>query len=107
MATDILSTIIEVEQQIHERLAAEQRSAGEMLERLRTELQHEEEREADALAASTERSVATARSKAERQAAAMVRHATARAEHLAGLDDGVLERYLQKYLAGIVARGSP
>lgn len=107
MATDILSIIIEVEQQITERLAAERRSAGDMLERLRTELQHEEERDAEALAASRERTVATARSEAEGQAAAIVRRATARAEHLVGLDEEVLERYLLKCLAGIVAGDSP
>ena len=103
MATDLLGTIIEVERQIHEQLAAERRSAGEKLERLREELRHEEEQDAELLAASRERAVAAARRVAQEQAAMLVRHATARAEQLERLGDEVLESYLRKFLAGIVA----
>ena len=103
METDTLSAISEVEQQIHDRLAAERRSAGEMLDRLREELRRQAEQDDEALAASMEHVVATARFEAEARAAAVVRSAADRAEYLERLEEGVLEPYLMKCLTAVLA----
>ncbi len=102
MGNDILSAIVEVEREIEERLGAEERMAGEMLDRLRSEQADGAQRDEERLAAEVRQAVAAAADEARERAAAIVREAVARAERLAGLDDEALERCIMKHLARIV-----
>ncbi len=102
MENDILSAIVEVEREIQERLAAEERTAEEMLDRLRRELADGAQRDEERLAAEVRQAVAAAADETRERAAAIVRDAASRAERLAGLDDEPLERCVMKHLARIL-----
>ncbi len=106
MDNDILTNIVEVEEEIRERLIAEQRSAGTMLCSLRLELEGETGREEERLAAARRDAEAAARAEAQEQAAVIVQHATGRAERLARVDDGILERCIVKHLLRIMPEES-
>lgn|GEM_PF-2687881 len=102
MGNDILISIIAVEREIEQRLAAEERRAAEMLDTLRRELEETATREGERLAASVGLTVAAARTKAQVRADAVVRRATIRAQQLEGLDDETLERCIWKHLPKII-----
>jgi ABC-type lipoprotein export system ATPase subunit len=101
MENDILTTIIAVECEIQERLAAEEQRAAEMLDNLRRELEEEATQEEERLAASVQQAVAAARAEAQGRADALVRRSTIRAERTGGLDDETLERCIMKHLSRI------
>ena len=107
MDKDVLGTILEVEQEIQERIVAEQREAWTMLEGLRQELDAEVEREVERLASVRRSAESAARAKAEEQAALIARRAAVEAERLAGLDDGELERCILRHLVRIMPGEQP
>ena len=107
MEKEILSKIFAVEQEIQERLLAEERHAGTMLFSLRQELEEEYRREEERLAAARREAEASARTEAQERAAAIVKRATARAERLAGLDDRRLERCIMGQLERILPGKRP
>ena len=102
MEKDILSAIVEVEEEIQEQLVAEERSAGARLCNLEQEVADESKREEGRLAEAVEQAVAAARAEAQERAAAIVHRAATLSEQLAGLDDGALERCIIKHLVRIV-----
>ena len=102
MGKDILGAIIDVEREIQERLAAEKQRAGTMLAGLRQELAGEAGREEERLAAARRNAESVARAEAQEWAAAIARSAATRAERLAGLDEGTLERCIMRHLVRIM-----
>lgn len=106
MGNEILSTIFAVEQEIQERLAAEEQRAAQMLDDLRRELELEAAREGERLAASMSQAVAAAKTETQGRAAALLRRAKERAEQLDGLADETLERCIVKYLGWITGERS-
>jgi cell division septum initiation protein DivIVA len=106
MEEDVLKTIIAVEREVLERLAEEERRAGELLDNIRSELAEEDRREEERLAAEGRNAVAAARAEAQGRADATLRAAAVQAEQLAGLDDETLERYIIKHLLRILPEQS-
>ncbi len=106
MEKDILSAIVEVENDIQERLVAEQQRAGAELGSLGQELADEVRRGEVRLAAAMEQAVAAAGIEARKRAAAIVDDAEARAKRLAALTDGALEEHIMRYLQRILPGGS-
>lgn len=102
MENDILHTIISVEREIQERLAAEEEQASQMLDRLQNELDEAARREEERLAASLLQSVARARLSAREQGEALLQAAAAKAQRLDRLDDQTLERFIGKRLGSLV-----
>lgn len=106
MEEDVLKTIIAVEREVLERLAEEERRAGELLDNIRSELAEKARGEEERLAAEGRNAVAAARAEAQGRADAILRAAAVQAEQLAGLDDGTLERYVMKHLIRIAPEQS-
>jgi hypothetical protein len=102
MEKDILSAIVEVEEEIQERLIAEERDAGTMLCSIGQELEKELKQEEGRLAETVQQAVAAARADAQERAAAIVHRAATLAEQLAGLDDGALEPSIMRHLVRIM-----
>ncbi len=102
MEKDILSAIVDVEEEIQERLVAEQRRAGAELCELAQELAKKASQQEELLAAAMEQAVAAARIEAQKRATAIVHHAEMRAEQLAGLSDGALEQFVMRHLDRIL-----
>ncbi len=105
MEKDILSAIVEVENDIQERLVAEQQHAGAELCRLGQELADETRREEERMAAALEQAVAAAGIEARKRAAAIVHDAETEAMRLATLTDGALEEHIMGYLHRILPGG--
>lgn len=102
MEKDILSAIVEVEEDIQEQLVAEERSAGAKLCSLKQELADESKREEGKLAEAMQQAVTAARAEAQERAAAIVHRAATLAEQVTGLDDSALGRCIIKHLFRIV-----
>jgi len=107
MGNDILTSIIAVEQEIQQRLAAEEEAVAQDLDQLRRELDEEAKREGERLAASVQESVAAARTKAQEDADAMVQSASLRAQRLDGIDDETLKCCIMKHLSLITREQTP
>lgn len=103
MEKDTLSTIIRIEREIRERLAQEERKAGEslaeVLQNCNDEVAREEARLQEELAAAV---TAARLSDARQRADAVVAEAQAQAERLAGLDDDYLKELIRGKLYRIV-----
>lgn len=102
MEKDILSAIVEVEEEIQEQLVAEERTVAAKLCNLEQELAEESRREEGRLAEAVQQAVTAARAEAQERAAAIVQRTAALSEQVAGLDDGALERCILKHLVRIV-----
>ncbi len=102
MEKDVLSAIMEVEEEIQERLVAEQRNAGAELCRLGREIEDETRREEAELTAAMEQAVAAAREMAREQGAAIVLEAETRAARMTGLGDETLEPLIMRHLVRIL-----
>ncbi|HLO25905.1 MAG TPA: hypothetical protein VK187_07315 [Geobacteraceae bacterium] len=102
MEKDILSAIVEVEEEIQEQLVAEERTVAAKLCNLEQELAEESRREEGRLAEAVQQAVTAARAEAQERAAAVVHRAATLSEQVAGLDDGALERCILKHLVRIV-----
>jgi hypothetical protein len=102
MEHDMLTTIIAVEREVEERLAAERRQAEERLARLKRDLADEAAREGERLQEATRLALAAARTEAGERAAAVVRRAADRGNQLAGLDDALLEAIIARHLGRIL-----
>ena len=99
MGNDILTSIIAVEQEIQQRLAAEDEAATQALNQLRCELEEDVKREGDRLATSVQQAVAAARTQAQEGDDATVQRATLRAQQLDSIDDETLKRCILKHLS--------
>jgi hypothetical protein len=100
--SDILTAIIAAEQEIEERLAAEEQAAAHMLDQLRQELEQGAAREAERLAGSLQLAVAAAREDAQQRAAAEVRRAGSEVAQLDSIDTETLERCIMRHLSQII-----
>jgi preprotein translocase subunit SecA len=107
MENNILTSIIAVEQEIQQRIDAEEQLAAQTLERLRLELEEETAREEQRLAASVQQAVAAERAAALRLADAAVRSAADRVAGLDRIDAETLEGCIMKHLPRITREPTP
>ena len=103
MEKDTLSDIIRIEREIRERLAREERKAGESLAEVRRNCDDEFSREEARLQEELAAAVTAARlCDARKRADDVVAEARRRAERLAGLDDEHLKELVRGELSSIV-----
>ena len=102
MEKDVLSTILNEEQMILERLATARNEAAERLTKLRREADAEFAHEEEQLAAAMQEGLAAGRMEAEQRAADLVSAATLLAERLHRLDDRRLLAITRKHLDAIL-----
>lgn len=102
MADELLSSIIQVENEIQEQLQVEQARADAWLERVRTEEQkkmssiNQEQNQADSIA------LKEAQTRAAEEATAIVSQEVERCQQLESFDDKELEEVLRRHLVKIL-----
>lgn len=102
MDNEILATIIAVEHEIRERLAAEEQRAAQMLNELRQELEQEARQEEERLEAAKQKAIEKARREAELRAEAVLQDARAKAQQLEELPESALKGCIARYLGRIL-----
>jgi len=102
MEKDILSEVIAVEKEIHERLELERMKSRKWLEDVKKESEEEMEREEKNINESLNKSVENSKIDAEVKAEEIVKQADAKAVSLAKLNDETLGRIVGKQIARIL-----
>ena len=108
MGNDILRAIIEVEDEIHKGLLAEQRQSDERLAQLRLKCEQEVAREEARLQEELVKMAhAAAGGEARERARTVLAEAAAQAERLGRLDDATLRQLLRREISHIVPGKKP
>lgn len=96
MSEDMLRRIIQAEREIEERIASEQRRAGEWLALRRSEADRRRADEEEGLQRECAAAVDEAMAQAEQQATAIVREAAEQAGRLTAIGDETLQRVIRE-----------
>ena len=102
MDEDVLSTVMEVEREIQEKLEAERRKAREWLERVRADAGRSYAASEERFKKSSEKAVADALADVEARAADLLSRATLEAERLVHLGDETMRKIMARYLPRIL-----
>jgi ElaB/YqjD/DUF883 family membrane-anchored ribosome-binding protein len=105
MKTDILSTIIEVERNIHERIEAEKKKSRDRVEQIKAETARLTAQEADRLRGNSEKAVAKAKADAQVKAAEQLRQAALRSEQFVHVGDELVKKIVARYIVKILPEG--
>lgn len=100
--TDILSDVIETEQEIQTILERERKKSLEWIERVRAEVEREIAGEEERLKESAAKTLADAEADAEAKATELVNNAALQARRLAHIDDEVLRKIVARYIPRIL-----
>jgi vacuolar-type H+-ATPase subunit H len=102
VASDILSTVIEVEREIQERLDGEKKNSREWLERVKAETELTITREQERLAKAGEESLARAKEEAERRVEELLAKAELDADRISRITDELLRAVAGRYLPRVI-----
>jgi vacuolar-type H+-ATPase subunit H len=104
VASDILSTVIEVEREIQERLDGEKKNSREWLERAKAETELTITREQERLAKVNEESISRAKEEAERRVAELLAKAELDADRISGITDELLRSVAERCLPRVLPK---
>jgi vacuolar-type H+-ATPase subunit H len=104
VASDILSTVIEVEREIQERLDGEKKNSREWLERVKAETELTIAREQERLAKASEESIAHAKEEAGRRVAERLAKAELDADRISRITDELLLSVAGRYLPRVLPK---
>lgn len=102
MDEDVLSTVMEVEREIQERLEAEKKKSREWLEQVRAEAGRAYAASEERFKKASEKAVADALADAESRAADLLSRATLEAERLVHLGGESIRKIMARYLPRIL-----
>lgn len=102
VAADVLSTVIEVEREIQQRLDEEKKKSRERIEHATAEAERELAVEARRLTEAADASLSNARSTSDQEAAAVAEAARREAERIDRISDDTLRNAVRRYLARIL-----
>lgn len=98
MENDLIREVVRFEEELKGQVAAEAERSRAWLEEARTRLEGEFRARQQALEQESARALATARDEAQREAAALVDRAEARAAALEGIDQGLLKGVIRQHI---------
>lgn len=107
MDNEILTTIITLEREIQERLAAEEQRAARMLSDLKAELDEEARQEEERLQDACRSALSDAEREARSEAEEVLQRARAKAKELEDSDDEALKACVARHLPAIMQERGP
>jgi vacuolar-type H+-ATPase subunit H len=102
MENDLIREVVRFEEELNRQAAAEAERSHAWLEEARTRLEEEFSQRQQALEQESARALATARDEAQREAAALVARAEARAAALEGIDQELLKEFIRQHIFAIL-----
>jgi vacuolar-type H+-ATPase subunit H len=102
MERDMLNEVIEVERDIHERLLAEKRKAGEWVDEVKKKAEKDILLEDERIKKLFEQAIKDARLDAEKKAHEVIVDANEKAERLAAISDEFLIKTIRKHIIRIL-----
>lgn len=104
MEKDILSKVIGVEKEIHEKVDTENRKSKEWIDATKREIEAEVAREEEILKGSFIKAEENAVADARSEAVKVIENATQRAGRIAEISDETLRSVVMKYITGILPK---